>query len=204
MSFITGTQAELLYSMPATGVSVTGTNSTTSADLITPQNSSNAPPYQLPAYFFPNTYGVGKSLLIQGGGTVLSGPATQNVAFALFANTTAGTALTLLARTGLFQPLPTTGATGAFMFEILLTGTTVGTSTTLNTVGVLNTGTVLTVATSSTATVPSAGTSIMMGSATQPVINNATAYFIEMFAYFGATTTTQAVTLTNMTVWGLN
>jgi hypothetical protein len=202
MSFITGTQAELLYSMPVTGQSITGTVSAGStSQLLTPVGGASTPAYQLPAYFFPPTYGTGKSLLVQGGGTLLTGPATQNLSFVLGADTTIGTLGITLCRTGLFTPFGSTVTqTGAFTFEVLLTCTAVGTTTTLNTIGILNTG----VANNPTTTQATTGLSMMMQSATQPSINNATAYFIEMFAYWGATTTTQAVTLTNMTVWGLN
>jgi hypothetical protein len=207
MSFLTGTQAELLYAMPATGGSVTGTVSTGgTAQLLTPANGATTPAFLLPAYFFPDTYGVSRSLLIQGGGTLLNGATTQNVRFALYLDTTAGTQITsspggLLCSTGLFSPFGTTvSTTGAFMFEVLVTATSVGTNATLNTVGKL----VTSAAGNPTTTMNTTGPSLLMQSATQPTFNSSTAYFIDMFCYFGATTTTQACTLTNFYVWGLN
>jgi hypothetical protein len=199
MSFVTGTQAELLYCLPVTGASNTGTNSTSSGALISLTGGNTTPAYFLPAYFFQDTYGIGKSLLIQGGGVLLNGPATQTVRFALYADTTIGTQGTLLCATGAFSPFGTTvSQTGAFAFEALLTCAAVGTVGTLNTIGRLFTGQA-----GNTATNP-AGATILMNSATQPTFNNATGYFIELYANFGATTTTQAVTLTNLLVWGLN
>jgi hypothetical protein len=200
MSFVTGTQAELLYCMPITGASITNTVSTASTGVITPAaTATSGQPYQLPAYFFPDTYGTGKAILIQGGGTLLSGPATQTVRFGLFLDTSINVQGTLLAATGAFSPFGTTvSQTGAFMFEVLLTCTAVGTAGTMNTIGRLFTGQSGNTATAAT------GVTMLMNSATQPVFNNATSYYIEMFANFGATTTTQAVTLTNFLVWGLN
>jgi hypothetical protein len=203
MSFLTGTQCELLYAMPATGASLTGTVSTGgTAQLLSPLGGATSPAYFLPAYFFSDTYGIGKSLLIQGGGTLLGGPATQNVRFALYADTAIGTQSTnLLCSTGLFPPFGSTvSLTGAFYFEALLTCTSVGTAGTLNTVGRLTTSQ----ANNPTTTQNSGGASILMQAATQPTFNNATGYFIDLYAYFGATTTTQAATLTNLYVWGLN
>src|SRR6185437_13747640 len=202
MSFLTGTQAELLYAMPATGASLTGTVSTGgTAQLLSAPGGATTPAYFLPAYFFQDSYCVGKSLLIQGGGTLLGGPATQNVRFALYLDTAIGTTGTLLCSTGLFPPFGSTvSLTGAFYFEALLTCTAVGTTGTLNTVGRLTTSQ----ANNPTTTQNTGGASILMQAATQPTFNNSTGYFIELYAYFGATTTTQAATLTNLYVWGLN
>lgn len=201
MSFLTGTQSELLYCLPVTGASNTGTNSTTSGGggLISLTGGATTPAYFLPAYFFQDTYGVGKSLLIQGGGILLNGAATQTTRFALYADTTIGTQGTLLCATGAFSPFgAATSQTGAFMFEVLLTCTSVGTAGTLNAIGRLFTGQSGNTATATT------GVTMLMNAASQPTFNNSTGYFLEMYANFGATTTTQAVTLTNMLVWGLN
>jgi hypothetical protein len=201
MSFLTGTQAELLYAMPATGGSVTGTVSTASTNILTPTMGATLAPYQLPAYFFSNSGARGTSLLIQGGGTLLNGATTQTMRFALYYNqTTQGVQGTLLAATGLFSPFGTTvSQTGTFMFEVLCTATNTGTAGTLNTIGRLaigpggaNTGTNV------------GNVTMLMNNSTQPVFDNSKPAFIEAYAHFGATTTTQAATLTNFLVWGLN
>jgi hypothetical protein len=199
MSFYTGTQAELLYCMPATGASVTSTVSTASTAVLTPAAAAATQPFQLPSYFFPNTGGIGKSVMIQGGGVLLNGPATQTARFALYLDTAINVQGTLLCATGAFSPFGTTvSQTGAFFFHVLITATSIGTTCTLNTVGKMDIGQAGNTATNTTTA------TMLMNSSTQPTINNATAYYIEMFANFGATTTTQAVTLTNFYVWGLN
>jgi hypothetical protein len=185
--------------MPVTGASVTNTITSASTGVISQVAGATTQPYLLPAYYFSNTAGIGKSMLIQGGGTLLNGPATQTARFAFYLDTVINVQGTLLCSTGAFSPFGTTvSQTGSFMFEILLTCTSVGTTGTLNTIGRLFTGQSGNTATAAT------GVTMLMNSATQPVFNNATAYYIEAFANFGATTTTQAVTLTNMLVWGLN
>ncbi len=199
MSFLTGTQSELLYCLPATGPSRTDTVSTASTNVMTPAAGATAAPFQLPAYFFPSSGGIGRSLLIQGGGTLLSGATTESVRFSLWLNSVLNVQNVLLAATGLFSPFGTTVTqTGAFMFEVLVTCTAVGTAGTLNTIGRLFTGQSGNTATAAT------GVTMLMNSATQPVFNNSTAYFIELYCNFGATTTVQAATLTNFLVWGLN
>jgi len=202
LSFLTGTQAELLYAMPATGVAITGTVSTASTNILTPATgSATQQPFQLPAYFFGGTGGSqGKSLLVQGGGTLLNGATTQTMRFALYCNATVNVQGTLLAATGLFSPFGTTvSQTGTFFFEALITCTQAGTATTLNTVGRFMCGPSANTATNT------GSVTMLMSSSTQPTgIDNKAAQYLEAYAHFGATTTTQAATLTNFLVWGLN
>jgi hypothetical protein len=195
MSFITGTQCELLYSMPGSGPAVSGTVTTGTAALL---NGSGAtqPAYFLPAYFFPDTYGVGKSLLIQGGGSFVTQSTTHTMQIALYADTAIGTPSTLVAGTGAFSP--TASVTGNFFFEVLVTCTAVGTSATLNAVGRLYWGT-------GSNTAATAAAVYMIGAPQAAVsVSNATGYFIEPYASWGATSASQTLTLTNFTVWGLN
>lgn len=200
MSFVTGTQAELLYSMPANGASVTGTTSTGGTQqLVSQVNGATTPAFQLPSYFFPNTYGAGKSILIQGGGVLLNGATTESLRLNVYLDTTVGTQSILLASTGAFSPFGTSvSQTGSFMFELLCTAQSVGTGGTIACIGRVFTG-----QSGSTATVSSPAV-ILMGQSSQPTFNNSVAYYIDVFANFGGTTTTQAITLTNMLVWGLN
>lgn len=200
MSFLTGTQCELLYAMPATGGVATGTVSTGSAgQLLSPSAGATLAPYQLPAYFFATTGARGTSILIQGGGTLLNGATTQTMRFALYLDTAIGVQATLLCATGLFSPFGSTASqTGAFTFEVLCTCTNTGTAGTLNTIGRFECGPAGNTATNT------ASVAVLMSSSTQPVFDNSKAYFIEPYAHFGATTTTQAATLTNFMVWGLN
>lgn len=206
MSFVTGTQAELLYAMPQTGASVTNTVSTASTGVLTPTAGATFAPFLLSPYFFPSSQARGTSILIQGGGTLLNGPATQTLRFGLYMNTTinvqatGGTTGSLLCATGAFSPFGANASlTGAFMFEALASCTAAGTAGTLNTVGRFTCGQA-----GNTGTLVAASTTVLMGSATQPTFDNSKAYYIEAYANFGATTTVQAVTLTNFLVWGLN
>ena len=197
MSFVTGTQAELLYSMPASGSAVSGTVTTGTAALIGGGSGANLPAYQLPAYFFGDTYGVAKSMLIQGGGTFVTEGTTQTGKLALYLDTTIGTPGTLLMSTGAFDPTASV-AQGTFMFEALITCTAVGTAGTLNACGRLYWGN----SASNTGTV--AGAIYLMGTAGTVAFSNATAYYLEPFFSWGATSTGQTITLTNYLIWGLN
>jgi hypothetical protein len=198
ISFLTGTQAELLFSMPAAGAAVSGTVTTGTAALVTPVGGATAPAYFLPAYFFSDSYGTGKSILIQGGGTLANGATTETLQLGLYLDTAVGTPGTVLCRTGAFSPFgASTAQTGAFMFEVLITAASVGTAGVLNAVGRVFTGQAGTTGTAG-------GSVFLMGSSSEPTINNATGYYVELYASFGATTTSQTVTLTNMLVWGLN
>ena len=78
MSFLTGTQTELLYAMPASGSAVT-------AAVITVMSGSTAanPAYALPANFFSSQTGTtpGKSLLLKGGGSWATATAARTTVF---------------------------------------------------------------------------------------------------------------------------
>ncbi len=93
MSFYTGTQSELLYSMPASATAVTAAAATVMSG-----TSTTNPAYQLPAYFFPNNGGIGKSLLLKGGGVFTIGTTAVTDIFQVGFNTTAGTGTPVLAR----------------------------------------------------------------------------------------------------------
>src|SRR5690348_14879461 len=134
MSFYTGTQTELLYSMPASATAVTA-----AAQTVMSASSTTNPAYQLPAYFFPNTYGVGKSLLLKGGGVFTIGGTAVTDVFQVAIDTTAGTLGTVVAKTGAFTTL-INWTSAAFMFEVLLTATGVGSAGTINAVGQITLG----------------------------------------------------------------
>lgn len=197
MSFLTGTQAELLYAMPSSGSAITGTVTTGTAALLSGGSTATLPAYQIPAYFWGNTYGVAKSMLIQGGGTFATGATTQTGKLAIYLDTAIGTPGTLLVSTGAFNPTASV-AQGTFMFEVLVTATAVGTSGTLNAIGRLFWGN----SASNAGTV--AGAVYLMGTAGTVAYSNATAYFPEVYFSWGATTTTETITLTNLILWGLN
>lgn len=204
MSATTGTQAELLYAMPASGNAVSGvsTTGTFTSLLLSQPNTGTAPAYALPAYFFPNTYGVGRSMLIQGGGTYNTGSTTETLTFNLYFDTsvatTSGSAVKIAgtgAMTGFQQASQTNWG---WSFDCLLTCTAVGPSATINAIGKFHIGPANNAATASSSTVD-----FIIGGPSA-TINSSTSYFIEAFAWFGATTASQNMTMTNFIVWGLN
>ena len=193
MSFLTGTQCELLYAMPANGPAVTAASITR----LSAGSSATNPPYFLPAYFFPDTYGVGKSLMIRGAGFFTIGTTAVTDIITVALDTTAGTAGTTIAATGAFTTTASV-TNGAFKFDIDITCTDVGTSAVLNATGLLHWGTSNNAATT-------ANTGYMIGAPNAGVaFSNATGYFIEVFNTWSATTGAPTITMTNFTIWGLN
>jgi hypothetical protein len=197
MSFLTGTQAELLYAMPGSGGAVISTATTGTGQLLSGGSSATLPAYSLPAYFFPNTYGAGRSILIEGGGSYSTGSATKTLNFGIFADTAIGTSATAIATTGAIVDIASI-TNGAWMFQVLLTCTAVGTSSTVNAVGTFTWGAGNNAATTTSGT-------YMIGAPNSAVsLSNATPYFLEVFAWWSATTTSQTITMTNYLIWGLN
>jgi hypothetical protein len=202
MSFLTGTQTELLYAMPASASAVTAASQT----LLSASTTTN-PAYQLPAYFFPNTYGVGRSLLIKGGGWFTVGStAVTNVFQVAFDNPTQGTLGTVVAKTGAFTTVASI-TNGAFDFEVLLTCTGVGTAATANAVGHMHWGpanNAVTV-TQSTYSATLSGQPMMIGAPqTAVAFDNSKAYWIELFNTWNVTTGAPTITLTNFFIFGIN
>ena len=200
MSFLTGTQAELLYAMPQSGAAVTGTASSGSAaggPLLAGGIANTFPAFQLPAYFFPDTYGVSRSVIIEGGGSFTIGTAAPTMKFSVYLDTAIGGVSTLLCATGAFTT--TASVSGNWLFRILVTCTGVGTSGTLNTTGLLHWGT-----TGLTTTVGVPGYTMGAGTTTPITFNNSSAYYIEPYAFFSATTNSPTMSMLNFFVWGLN
>ncbi len=195
MSGFTGTQAELLYAMPASGAAVTAAATT----VMSAANTTTFPAYSLPAGpngFFP---AAGKSLLIKGGGwfTTSSTAMTQTISIGF--DTTAGTLSALKCATGAFTPTASV-TNGAFEFEIMATITALGASANLNAVGHLLWGTGNNAATASPQLfmigAPNAGVALA-----NPWT---TTYYVEAFSAWSLTTGAPTVTLTNFMVFGLN
>jgi len=195
LSGFTGTQAELLYAMPASGAAVTAAATT----VMSAANTTTFPAYSLPAGpngFFP---AAGKSLLIKGGGwfTTSSTAMTQTISIGF--DTTAGTLSALKCATGAFTPTASV-TNGAFEFEIMATITALGASANLNAVGHLLWGTGNNAATASPQLfmigAPNAGVALA-----NPWT---TTYYVEAFSAWSLTTGAPTVTLTNFMVFGLN
>jgi len=206
MSFFTGTQCELLYSMPASGSAVTAAAST----VMSGSTAAN-PAYALPANFFSPQTGTtpGKALLIKGGGSWATPTAARTTNFQIALDTTAGTlSAIVLGKTGTLTTVITT-ATGAFDFELQVTMTAQGvgaTAGTLNTVGWVEFGIANNAATGTFGTYGANNASRFMIGAPQTAVtfNTLTSYYVECFNQWDATTNSPTITLTNYTIYGLN
>ena len=205
MSFLTGTQAELLYSMPASGSAVT-------AAAITVMSGSTAanPGYLLPGGFFASQGGTvpGKALLLKGGGSWATPTAARTTVFTAGLDTTAGTLGITLAKTGTLTTVITT-ATAAFDFEIMVTMTAQGvgaTAGTLNAVGWVEYGIANNAATGTFGTYSANNASRFLIGTPQTAVtfNPLTAYYLEVFNTWDAVTNAPTITLTNFYVYGLN
>ena len=174
MSFLTGTQAELLYSMPASGSAVT-------AAAITVMSGSTAanPAYALPANFFASQGGTtpGKALLLKGGGSWATATAARTTVFTVGLDTTAGTLGITLAKTG------TLNAVGWVEY------------------GVANNAAAGTFGTYSS---NNASRFMIGTPQTAVTFNPTTSYYLEVFNTWDATTNAPTTTLTNFYVFGLN
>ena len=207
MSFYTGTQTELLYAMPGSGAAVTSTTATTQ---LLSANSTTMLPYQLPAGFFTQQSGggIGKSLLIKGGGWFTVGSTADTCTLSFVLDTTLGTYLTLMAATGAITPVVSI-TDGCWEFEILVTCTALGTgaNTKLNAVGHVfwGPGNNAAAPTFSSAGVTSGGGVVMIGAPQSGVtITNSNAYYLDLYAQWSATTGSPTITMTNFLVFGLN
>lgn len=211
MSFLTGTQAELLYAMPASGAATTAA----AATIISGTTAAN-PPYLLPAGFFSPQTGTtpGKSVLIKGGGWFTVGATAVTDVFQVGLNTAAGTGTPaiVLAKTAAFTTL-INWTTAAFDFEVMATLTAQGVGATagsLNTVGSVSLGAANnldapTLGTMGTTTTASLASKIMMGAPQTPVtFNTLTAYYIEVSNTWSVVTGAPSITLTNFYIFGLN
>ena len=205
MSFLTGTQAECLYAMPASGSAVT-------AAAITVMSGSTAanPAYALPANFFSSQTGTtpGKSLLLKGGGSWATATAARTTVFTVGLDTTAGTLGITLAKTGTLTTVVQATA-AAFDFEVMVTMTAQGvgaTAGTLNAVGWVEYGVANNAATGTFGTYSSNNASRFMIGTPQTAVtfNTLTSYYLEVFNTWDATTNAPTATLTNFYVFGLN
>ncbi len=205
MSFLTGTQAELLYSMPASGSAVT-------AAAITVMSGSTAanPAYALPANFFSTQGGTGpgKALLIKGGGFWSSATAARTTVFTAGLDTAAGTLALTLGKTGVITTF-VTSANAQFNFEIMATCTAQGvgaTAGTLNVVGWVEYGIANNAATGTIGTYSTNNLSRFACAQPQTAVtfNTLTSYYVEVFNTWDATTNAPSITLTTFYVYGLN
>lgn len=194
MSFLTGTQMELLYAMPSNGTAVTAAAQTQLTG--TPTTTNPSP--QLPAYFFPSGQGgPGKSVIVRAGGFfTVGGTAVTNI-IQIGLDATINTLGTAIAKTGAFTTTANV-TNGAWFLDCMITCQGVGTSATLDAVGTLDWGTGNNAATAVTAT-------YMIGAPnTTFTFNNATPYYIELWNTWSATTGSPTITCTQFHIFGCN
>ena len=205
MSFLTGTQCELLYAMPASGSAATSI----AAALLSGSTAAN-PPYVLPGGFFNPQGGTmpGKSLLLKGGGSYATPTAGRTLTFNAALDATQGTVGISLGKTGNIVTLATT-ATGAWDFELMVTCTVQGVGATagsLNAVGWVEYGIANNAAAGTFGTYGANNASRFMIGTPQTAVtfNTLTSYYLEVFNTWDATTNAPTITLTNFYVFGLN
>jgi hypothetical protein len=210
MSFITGSQVECLYSMPASGAATTAA----AATIISGTTAAN-PPYQLPGGFFNPQTGTtpGKALYIKGGGWFSVGSTAVTTIFQLGLNTTAGTGTPaiVLGKTGTLTTLASQ-TNCEFHFEMWLTATVLGVGATaagFNQIGTFEVGNANDAATATFGTTATTSTaqiySYMLGTPqTAKTFNTLTAYYIEASNTWSVTTGAPTITLTNYYIFGIN
>lgn len=207
-SSITGTWTECLYAMPVSGPAVTA-----AAQTIMSGNTAANPPYLLPAGFFQQQSGTGqgKSILLKGGGWATVGATAVTSNFIVGMNTTAGTLLNTVARTGTYTTLASMTSL-AFEFEVMMTLTIPGSAAnagSMNTVGHLTFGAANNLDAPTWGTFGNATTTffctLMIGAPqTAVAVNPTLAYYVELYNTWNVTTNSPTITLTNYYVFGLN
>jgi len=205
MSFLTGTQAECLYSMPASGQAVTA-----AAITVMSGNTAANPAFLLPGGFFNPMEGTkpGKALLLKGGGSWATPTAARTTVFTAAMDATQGTAGITLGKTGTLTSV-ITSATAAFDFELMLTLTAQGvgaTAGTLNALGWVEYGIANNAAAGTFGTYGANNASRFMIGTPQTAVtfNTLTPYYLELFNTWDAVTNAPTITLTNFYVFGLN
>jgi len=207
VSFYTGTQCELLYAMPASGVAVTAA----AATILSGTTAAN-PPFGLPAGFFAQASagGAGRSLLIKGGGWYTVGTTAVTNIIKIGLNTTQNTAAiaVTLAATGAWTTVASQ-TNVEFEFEVMVTCTApgkAGTNGSFNSMGHLLIGQANNAANPTLQTVGAQwATPIMIGAAqTAAGFDPTVTQYVEVSNQWSVTTGSPTATLTNFYVFGLN
>jgi hypothetical protein len=191
MSFLTGTQVETV------AVSTTipsAYNTFTSAQYVGAPTGAAF----LPSNFWQASYGTSKSLLVKAYG-VVSTTGTPNLTLGITANTTQGTynSSGILATTGaVAQASSITNV--EWDLECVLTCTATGASGTVLSMGRVN------VTTGTTAVQSIRLSSSSANPNTAATLSTQSAYFIELFATWSASSSSNSITPYSITVLGLN
>ena len=207
MSFITGTNTELIYSMPATGANSSGPGA---VSVILSGNTTTNPACLLPPLnsIWPMGGIVGKSLKVVARGTFgtpASSPGTWVIGCGL--NTTQATkpAATVLAATGAFTPaspiLSITNGEWELEFDVVIqtAGTNAGAAPNAN----LITGGILTLGAGNNAATTGVS-AFMVGSASAISVNPSVSLYLELYATFGTGPASTQLQCDQFLVFGLN
>jgi len=192
MSWTTGTQAEALSANSAVGSSFA---SFTSAQYIGPDPTASA---YLPANFFLPAYGKSKSILVKAFG-VLGTTSTPNLTLGITGNTTQGTynSSAIFATTGA-TAAPASGSNMPWELDLLISCATAGSSGTFLADGNLKiyptVSTLINMRCSSSTANPN----------TAVTISTESAYYLELFATFSSSSSSNNIQCYNITVLGIN
>lgn len=200
MTFVYGTQAELIYSMPAPGAALV-----TTASAVLSGNTTTNPPYQLPP--FPSLWSpgqmAGKILKFLAQGTFGTGATPGTLAVGIGLNTTQGTAPTaiILSATGAlvsatFVPASVTTPNGGWEMECDLQVESVGKAAmTCDVRGHFEMG-----AANNAATANDSG--CLTGAAVTTILPTVS-YWPEVYATWGAAST-DSIICTQFKIYGMN
>ncbi len=202
MSFLTGTQAELIYNMPAPG---TAFNTGTAKTLINANSSSN-PAYQLPPLLniWQNSYLVGRGLRFVARG-LYSTTGTPTLALVSSLDTTEGTGGISLASCGSVTTASPGVTNGMWEMEFDTTVSQVGYTGGAYTANVYAAG-CLTLGGSATAyNAPTVAANMYaVGSGTALAIVPSTSYYVGLYATWSASSSSNNIQCTQFQIWGLD
>jgi hypothetical protein len=200
MSMVTGTQSEVLYSMPANGAAY---NTSVTRTLVS-ANSTTNPPYQFQTTL-RNLWGgvnpLGKAIRFTARGAWGDTTTAPTLTLAIALDATQGTFGTALASTGAFTVPGTSVTNGEFELECDAVCQAIGVGATSMTFA---TGGILGIGQGNNATTVAAA-SYMVGSASTPIgVNPDTLYWAEVWATWGTSSASNTLTLTHFIIQGLS
>jgi hypothetical protein len=209
MSFVYGTNTELIYSMPATGANASAPGG---ASVILSGNTTTNPACLLPALnnIWPMAAIVGKAMKVVARGTYgtpASAPGTWVIGCGLNTAQATKPAATVLAATGAFTPTATliglsvTNGEWELEFDIVVqtAGTNAGAAPNANII----TGGLLTMGTGNNAAT-AAATCFAVGSASAISVNPSASYYLEVYATFSTGPSSTQLQCNQLFVFGLN
>ena len=193
MSWTTGTQTECLGANSAVGSAY---NTSTALTVINPPTGVG----YCPANFWLPSYGISKSLLVKAYG-VLSTTSTPNLTMAIYGDTAQGTASgTPLATTGTVA-MSSSVTNVDWSLEVVISNVTTGSSGTFLSDGIF---TVYNAATTATAWTHARCSSSAANPNTATTLSTQSAYYIELAATWGSSSSSNTITCYSYVVLGLN